>query len=127
MAENPIRNSAAAFVFACLLAGAPSVHAQKTGPNGGMLAGKAGHETELLVTPTELKVYLIDHGKVHTINGISIRAVIREQGKSRTIALAPDGDRFVAKLAAPLAKGAIVVITGKDDHGAAVSARYVLN
>jgi hypothetical protein len=32
--------------------------------------------------------------------------------------------RLVAKLAAPLGKGAIVVLTGKDHHGDAVSARY---
>jgi hypothetical protein len=34
---------------------------------------------------------------------------------------------MVGRLAAPLAKGAIVVLTGKDDHGDVISARYVLN
>ena len=34
---------------------------------------------------------------------------------------------MVGKLAAPLGKGAIVVLTGKDHHGDVVNARYVLN
>jgi hypothetical protein len=38
-----------------------------------------------------------------------------------------DGKRLVAKLAAPLGKGAIVVLTGKDHHGDQFNARYVLN
>jgi hypothetical protein len=126
MPAYPIRNSAVAFVIACALASAPSAVAQKAGPNGGLLAGKVGHETELVVTPAELRVYLIDHGKIHSIEGVRVRAVISQDGKTRTVALVPDGDKFVAKLPAPLAKGAIVVITGKDDHGDAVSARYIL-
>jgi hypothetical protein len=73
-----------------------------------------------------LKVYLIDHGMAFSIERVSICGVIREQDKSGTIAFASDGDRFVARLAAPLAKGAIVVITGKGDHGDVVSARYVI-
>jgi hypothetical protein len=80
----------------------------------------------VLVTAAGLKAYLIDHGLVFSIEGVSIGAVIREQDKSRTIAFALDGNIFVARLAAPLAKGAIVVITGKGDHGDVVSARYVI-
>ena len=106
----------------------PAAHAQKIGPNGGMVAGKGGHETELVVTPTELTVYIIDHGKVHSSKGVSLRAVIQSGGKSTTVALA-DGEntKLVGKLEAPLAPGAIVVLTGKDDHGDVLSARYTIN
>ena len=38
-----------------------------------------------------------------------------------------NGKKMVGKLPAPVGKGAIVVLTGKDDHGDVISARYVLN
>jgi hypothetical protein len=103
--------------------------AQKAGPNGGKLAGKAGHETELVVGPTELVVYLIDHGKPHSVKGVSLRAVIQQEGgASTTVAFAPaDDKKLVAKLSAPLSKGAIVVLTGKDDHRDAIASRYVID
>lgn len=101
---------------------------QKVGPNGGLLAGKAGHETELVVSATELTVYLIDGGKAHSTKGASLRAVIQDAGKSTTVPLVDiENRKLVGKLSAPLGKGAIVVITGKDDHGDAVSARYTIN
>ena len=111
-----------------LLGVASPVLAQKAGPNGGMLAGKGDHQTELLVNASELTVYLLDGGKPHDTKGVSIKGVIQQGGKNTTISFAEQGGkRFVAKLPAPLGKGAIVVLTGKDDHGDAISARYVIN
>lgn len=110
-----------------LLGAAGPVFAQMTGPNGGMLAGKGDHQTELLVTVSELTVYLLDGGKPHDTKGVSIRGVIQQSGKNTNISFGEQSGRFVAKLPTPLAKGAIVVLTGKDDHGDAISARYVIN
>lgn len=109
-----------------LVMSTPSL-AQKTGPNGGLIAGKDGHETELVVSPTEITVYLIDDGKQQKTKGATVRAVIQQAGKSITVNLTDaDGTKLVGKLAAPLGAGAIVVITGKDDHGHNVSSRYVI-
>lgn len=106
----------------------PALAQQKKGPNGGLLAGKDGHETELIVTPAELTVFLLDGGKAHSVKGVTLRAVVQEGGKNSAIGLgAVDGKKLVGKLAAPLGKGAIVVLTGKDDHGHAVNARYVID
>ncbi len=117
--------SLAAIAF--LLAAQPAF-AQSKGPNGGMLVGKDGHETELVVSPTELTLYLIEKGKVESAKGAVVRAVIQEGGKNTTISMTiVEGKKLVAKLAAPLGKGAIVVVTGKDDHGHAVNARYVID
>lgn len=105
----------------------PVAHAQKTGPNGGMLAGKAGHELELVVTPTELTVYVIDHGKVHSSKGVSLRAIVQQGGKSTSVSLVDvESKKLVGKLGAPIDSGAIVVVTGKDDHGDALTARYTI-
>jgi hypothetical protein len=105
----------------------PAALAQKAGPNGGMLAGKAGHELELVVTPSELTVYIIDHGKVHGSKGVSLRAIIQHGGKSTSVSLVDvESKKLVGKLEAPLGSGAIVVVTGKDDHGDALTARYTI-
>lgn len=100
--------------------------AQQTGPHGGLLAGKAGHQTELVVTATELAVYIIDHGKVHDAKGVRLRAVIQQDGKTTSVDFAVEGSRLLAKLAAPLGAGAVVVLTGRDEHGDVISSRYVL-
>ena len=122
------RNSALSILTALILAAAQPALAQKTGPNGGLLAGKEGHQTELVVSAGELTVYVLDHGKVHDTKGVKIRALIQDAGKTTKVDLAAvDGKKLTAKLPAPLGKGAIVVITGKDDHGDVISARYVLN
>jgi hypothetical protein len=117
-----------AFVIATLLGTMAPTLAQSLGPNGGMLAGKGTHQTELVVSSTKLTVYILDHGKVHDTKGVKIKAVIQHAGKTTSVDLvADDAKKFVGKLAAPVEKGTIIVLTGKDDHGDAISARYVLN
>jgi hypothetical protein len=99
----------------------------QTGPNGGLVAGAGHHKTELIVSPAELTVYLLEDGKLHDAKGTTMRAVIQQSGKTTTLNLAEqDGKRLVAKLPAPLEKGAIVVLTGKDHHGDQFNARYVI-
>ena len=92
--------------------------AQKAGPNGGKLAGKDGHETELVLNPT---------GKVGPTKGAVVQAVMQVAGVATTVQLVnADGKKLIGKLASPLTSGAIVVISGKDDHGHAISSRYVI-
>ena len=122
-----IKLIAAVASLGLLLAG-PAFAQQKTGPNGGMIAGKDGHETELIVSPAELTVYILDDGKVHSTKGTKVKAVVQQDGKVTPVELKDaDGKKLVGKLVAPLAKGAIVVLTGKDDHGHSISSRYVIN
>ena len=97
------------------------------GPNGGLVAGTGSHKTELVVGQTELTVYLIEDGKPHESKGTTMRAVIQQSGKTTTLDFADqDGKKLVAKLPAPLDKGAIVVLSGKDHHGDRFNARYVI-
>jgi hypothetical protein len=95
------------------------------GPNGGLVAGKGGHQTELVLSPAEVAVYILDHGKAHDPQGVKVKADIQDGGKTTSVDLASDGKKLVGKLAAPVGKGAVVVLTGKDDHGDVISARYV--
>jgi hypothetical protein len=99
----------------------------QSGPNGGLVAGTGSHKTELVVGQTELTVYLLENGKPHESKGTTMRAVIQQSGKTTTLDFADqDGKKLVAKLPAPLDKGAIVVISGKDHHGDRFNARYVI-
>jgi hypothetical protein len=119
-----------AFVIATLglLGVAGPVFAQKTGPNGGLVGGTGAHQTELVVSATELTVYLLEDGKLHDSKGATLRAVVQEGSNKTTISFVEqNGKRLVGKLAAPLTKGAIVVLTGKDHHGDQFNARYVIN
>jgi hypothetical protein len=114
-------------IVALLGTAAPGL-AQGKGPNGGLVSGKGGHQTELVVSPTELTVYLLEDGKPHESKGTTMRAVVQQGGKTVTINMVDQqGKRLVGKLDAPLAKGAIVVLTGKDHHGDQFNARYVIN
>jgi hypothetical protein len=102
--------------------------AQKAGPNGGMVSGTAGHETELVISATELTAYVLHDGKPDDTKGTKIKAVIQQAGKNMTVDFADvGGKKLVAKLAAPLTKGAIVVLTGKDHHGDVISARFTVD
>ena len=56
-----------------------------------------------------------------------MRVVIQQSGKTTTVDLADQqGKRLTGKLDAPIERGAIVVVTGKDKHGDVISARYVI-
>jgi hypothetical protein len=117
----------ACIIGALTLLWAVPTFAQAPGPNGGLVGGTGGHQTELVVSPTELTVYLLEDGKVHETKGANFRAVVQQAGKTTTINLVDqDGKRMVGKLAAPLQPGTIVVVTGKDHHGDRVNARYVI-
>jgi hypothetical protein len=123
-----LRQVAFIAVILAFLAGAAPTLAQQTGPNGGLVAGAGSHQAELVVSPTELTVYLLENGKPHGSKGTNLRAVIQQSGKKSTLAFTDvKGEKLVAGLPAPLEKGAIVVLTGKNDHGDQFNARYVLN
>ena len=80
-----------------------------------------------MLSPTEITVYLLEGGKSHKSTGTKVRAVILQGGKTTTVNLVDqEGKKLTGKLGAPVEKGAIVVITGKDHHGDVISARYTI-
>jgi hypothetical protein len=118
-----------AFALLPLLAGlaATPVLAQRRGPNGGLLAGSAGHEVELLADAASVRIYLIDHGRVAAPRpGATARLVIQEGQASRTVNLVASGDAFAATLDTPIASGARVVVSGRMPDGHTVQGRFVI-
>ncbi len=119
-----------AFSLAALLSPFPSLASAQTpkrGPNGGLVAGASGHEVELVVSGAELSVYVLDEGKVAPVGKAQLRLVVQSGGKTTNHALAVAApNRLNVKLPEPLASGSIVVISGKDDHGHTISARFTI-
>ncbi len=112
-------------LMACLAA--TPAFAQRRGPNGGLLAGSAGHEVELLAEAASVRIYLIDHGRVAAPRaGATARLVIQEGQASRTVNLVASGDAFAATLDTPIASGARVVVSGRMPDGHTVQGRFVI-
>lgn len=122
------RNSLGAAWFAVAIALAIPALAQKAPPakHGGQTAVVAGHhDAELVISDKALTLYLTNHGKSLVPADNAIKATIQEGSKRTELLMKAEGDKAVAPLAAPLAKGAIIVLSGKISGGHAMTARFV--
>jgi len=124
----------ALFVYAMSVVAAAtlsqSAHAQgaRKGPNGGMVGGSSGHDVELVLSGVEASVYVLDDGKVVAVGKAQLRMVIQSGGKTTNYSLTlAEPNRLTAKFPEPLPKGSIVVITGRDDHGHSLTARFTIS
>jgi hypothetical protein len=110
------------------LALAGSAQAQKVGPNGGILATADGHPIEFVSKDREIVFFLSDDdGKPMSTDGLKGRAVVQDAGKTSNVSLtAVAPNKLVGTLAAPLGKGAKVVMSAKvHDHN--LQARFEKN
>lgn len=115
-----------AFLGLSVAVSAPA-HAQKAGKHGGQTAVVAGHhDAELVIEPTRLVLYLTNHGKPLSAKDNAIRATIQEGGRKSEIKLTVEKDHLVGPLAAPLQKGAVILLSGKTEDGHGVSARFTV-
>lgn len=94
--------------------------------HGGQTAVVAGHhDAELVITDKALTLYLTNHGKPLVPADNAIKATILEGTNKTELMMKAEGNHAVAPLAAPIAKGAIIVLSGKISGGHAMSARFV--
>ena len=118
-----------ALAFAIAPLGA-TAHESAKGPNGGPVVDSSGHHVEMVARGTELVLFLTgDADKPIASAGTkNARAIVQDGGKTATVALQPaDPNRLVGALAAPLGKGARVVVSVTMANGQAVQARFVHN
>ena len=126
-----IRTKISRTAVATLLAAWPlaSVHAHETakGPNGGAVVDVAGHHVEFVPSATEVSFYLSGtDDKPIASAGAKIKAIIQDGGKTVQFDLTPtEPNKLVAAVAAPLATGAKVVVTGTLSDGHALQAKFV--
>ena len=117
-------------VLAAVLVVSPYVafaHEEANGPNGGQVTVVQGHHVEFTTKDKEIVLFLTDGaGKLIESKGASGRVVIQDGAKQLTADLTPtDPNLLSAKLDAPLATGAKVVVSAKLGDGHALQARFV--
>ena len=122
-----------AHLFISVIAGVLAIsssaaqQATQTGPNGGLVAGAASHLIELVIKEENVSVYSLEAGKAVAVDKAKMRLVVQQEGKSVARELAPaETTRLAARLDFAPAKGAIIVVSGRDNHGHSVSARFVM-
>jgi len=105
-------------------------HENAKGPNGGPVVDSSGHHVEMVASGTELVLFLTgDADKPIASAGTKgARAIVQDAGKTATVQLQPaEPNKLVGALAAPLGKGARVVVSATMADGHAVQARFVNN
>jgi hypothetical protein len=118
-------------IMAAILVAAPvaaAAHDIAVGPNGGQVIDDKGHHLEFTVKGQEIVLYLSDEqSKPIASKGASGRIVVQSDGAQATAALMPaDPNLLTARLQAPPAKGAKVVVSAKLGDGHDVQARFVV-
>lgn len=105
-----------------------SAHAHETakGPNGGAVVDVAGHHVEFVPSASEVKFYLTGtDDKPIASAGAKTKAIIQDGGKTVQLDLTPtEPNKLAASVAAPLTKGAKVVVTGTLSDGHALQAKF---
>ena len=112
------------------LASMPAVFAHETakGPNGGAVVDVDGHHVEFVPSATEMTFYLTGEADAPIPStGAKVKAIAQDAGKTAQIDLAPvEPNKLVGKLAAPLTKGAKVVVTGALSDGHTLQGKFVM-
>lgn len=102
-------------------------HESAKGPNGGAVVDVDGHHVEFVPSATEMTFYLTgDADAPIASTRAKVKAIAQDAGKTAQIDLAPvEPNKLVGKLAAPLTKGAKVVVTGALSDGHTLQARFI--
>ncbi len=103
-------------------------HDTAKGANGGAVVDVAGHHVEFVPSATELTFFLSDEKEEPISSSASkMKAITQVAGKTAQLELAPvEPNKLVVKIAAPLVKGAKVVMSGTLSDGHSLQARFVV-
>lgn len=94
--------------------------------HGGQFVEVGDHiGVEMVASASSLVFHMSEDHKPMDLKGVAFKAIVQADGATKILPLTPEGDTLVAKLDAPLPKGAIIAISGKDGHGHTVQARIV--
>ena len=113
---------------AAALPAVASGHESAKGPNGGPVFDSAGHHVEMVANGTELVLFLTGDADapIASAGTKNARAIVQDGGKTATVPLqTAQPNKLVGALAAPLGKGARVVVSATMADGHAVQARFV--
>ncbi len=117
-------------LIALILFGASAAAAHETdkGPNGGQLVDIPGYHVELVISGTDLILFLSDE-KERPISSQGVqnaRAIVQNSGKTLTVPLASIApNKLGAQLTQPLTAGARIVMSATMADGKTIQARFV--
>ncbi len=118
------------FLVALILMGASgaAAHEVDKGPNGGQLVDIPGHHVELVISGTDLILFLSDEKErpVSSQGVQNARAIVQDSGKTWTVplvAIAPN--KLGGQLTQPLTAGARIVMSATMADGKTIQARFV--
>lgn len=102
-------------------------HGHQHGPmHGGQFVEVQGHHgVEMVAGADALVFHLTEDGLPMKLNGTTFKAVVQSEAGTKVLPLKADGAKLSAALDAPLPSGAKVALSGKDDHGHTIQARFV--
>lgn len=96
------------------------------GKHGGQYVEVEGHHgVEMVATADALTFHLTDDHQPMDLTGAQFKAIVQTDAGTVTVALAAEAGALKGALKAALPAGAKVVISGKDQHGHALQARFV--
>jgi hypothetical protein len=110
------------------MAQAPAQQGVRRGPNGGQVVMADGHPIELVVSGTDVTLFLNgEDGRPSPSARANGRLTIQSGGQTSTVTLRPaEPNRLVGTLPAPLATGTRVVLNGAMGDGHRMTGRYVI-
>lgn len=92
---------------------------------GQYLMDESHHGIEMVVTDKALTFHITEHLEPADLTGGSFKVIVQTDAGTKIHPLAIDSDKLTLALTEPLPKGAKIVLSGKDDSGHAIQARFV--
>ncbi|MCH9807981.1 MAG: hypothetical protein K0U74_09630 [Alphaproteobacteria bacterium] len=80
---------------------------------------------EMVVTDTAIDFHITEHLEPADMTGSTFKAIVQSDAGTKIIPLKAEGSKLTAALAAPLANGTKVALSGKDADGQTIQARFV--
>ena len=98
------------------------------GANGGAVVEVAGHHVEFVPSAIDVTFFLTgEKDDAIASAGAKMKAIIQSEGKTTQVELvAAEPNKLIGKLAAPLAKGSRVVMSGTLSDGHSLQGRFVV-
>ncbi len=83
------------------------------------------HGIEMVAESSKLVFHMTEHLQPQDMKDSVFKVFVQTKTGTQTLPAKPDGSTLVAELSAPLTSGAKIVLTGKDDNGHTIQARFI--
>lgn len=96
--------------------------------HGGQFQELADHHgVEMVVTDKTIVFHITHDHQPEPMAGSAFKAIVQSEAGTSIVQLAPDGSTLKGTLANSIPKGAKIALSGKDEKGGVLQARFVLD